>query len=143
MRVIVCSVLVVFVMLGAGQASAQACGDIEDVPSEFLDDYLETLGGLFPLDAAECEKITKSAVSSCHKAVSASVSCAESQVSGVRKGSKTACKAQGAGEDACNTEVGGFLDVVQTLLDVETDGAHAVCDASFAGVLESSCWGLN
>jgi hypothetical protein len=139
----VAALLMVFVLLGGGQAQAQACGEIEDVPSEFLDDYIETLGGLFPLSAAECEKITKSAVSSCHKAVSASASCAENQVSGVRKGSKTACKAQGDEEDQCNTDVGGLLDLVQGLLDVEADGAHAECDGSFAGVLEDTCQGFN
>jgi hypothetical protein len=131
--------LAMFVVLGAGQARAQACGLVEDVPSEFLDDIVGTLGGLFPLAAAECEKITKSAVSACHKAVSASAGCSEAQISSARKGAKTACKAQGSGEDQCNADIGGLLDFVEGALDSDAGDAHDECDGSFATQLDLTC----
>jgi hypothetical protein len=143
-RLFVTALLAIAAVALLGKAAhAQACGDVGDVPATFLDDYIETLGGLFPLSASECEKITKAAVSACHKAVSGSASCATSQISGARKGAKTGCKAQGAGEDACNDSLGGVLDGIESLLELEADGAHAECDTSFATQLDSTCRGLN
>jgi hypothetical protein len=135
----VAALLALLTLLGAGQARAQACGLVEDVPSEFLDDFVGTLGGLFPLSAADCEKITKSAVSTCHKAVSGSADCAENQIKSARKGAKTGCAARGAGEDACNADIGGFLDGLEAVLEGKADGAHAECDGSFASQLDLKC----
>jgi len=125
--------------LVASEARAQACGVVQDVPSTFLADYIDALDGLFPLSASECEKLAKGAVSACHKAVSQSAGCAESQISAVRKGAKTGCQAQGASEDDCNAVMGGVVDLVQALLDVEVDAAHAECDTSFAAQLDFTC----
>ena len=131
--------LAVLLLLSASEARAQACGVVADVPSTFLGDYLETLGGLFPLSESDCEKITSSAVSACHKAVSQSASCAESQIKAVRKGAKTGCKAQGTAEDACNADIGGVADLIQGLLDAQVDAANADCDTDFANRLDLAC----
>lgn len=131
--------LALFVVLGAGQARAQACGSATDVPVEVLDDFVDTLGGLFPLGADECEKITKSAVAACHKAVSSSAACTAAQISGSRKGAKTGCKVKKSLADSCDAEFDALLDLAESALEGTVDYAQGECDGTFATTFDLIC----
>jgi len=64
-RLFVTAMLALAALALLGKAAhAQACGDLGDVPSVVLDDYVETLGGLFPLDADDSIATTPPAGSS-------------------------------------------------------------------------------
>jgi hypothetical protein len=134
------ALLVLLPLLGASEARAQACGSLsEGTPLVLLSDYLETHGNLFPLGAAECEKLTQAAVAACHKVIARLESCAASEIAGSRKMAKTGCGAQGAGEDACLADFDALHDALETGVGSNADSAHAACDLGFATQLALAC----
>ena len=117
-------------LAGAGEAHAQACGVPDDVPEKVYEEvFLETLGEGFPMPEAACERLTKTVVSTCHKAVSAIARCWQGVGKGLAKGAKTTCPEQGIAEQACfeftADELAGMEGAVESS---EADG-HALCDA--------------
>ena len=57
------------------------------MPASLLDTY-RPVGGLFPLDEAECEKIAAGTLATCQEAVSAEVPCWKQVIKGLAKGVK-------------------------------------------------------
>jgi hypothetical protein len=112
----------------AGEARAQACGQPDDVPQSLFDTYNEAIGGLFPLDEPECEKIAASTLATCHKGVAAEVACWNQVIKGIGKGIKVACKAQGPDEAECLLVLGAELAGAElSLAQSEADG-HEDCE---------------
>lgn len=133
------SAAVLALMLGAGEARAQACGDIDDQPEEVFDEFVDNLGIFFGGENEEmCEKIVKAAVAACHKAVSESAACQSSLVGSVLKGSKAAC-ATSKGQSACNDEFKDGAAGAKNAIEAEADDTHEVCDAGFADELFEAC----
>jgi len=126
-------------LAGAGEAHAQACGIPDEVPEKVYEEvFLETLGEGFPMPEAACERLTKTVVSTCHKAVSAIAKCWQGVGKGLGKGAKTTCSEQGVGEEACSNftaaEVAGMAAAVESSA---ADG-HAACDLG-AELFQSYC----
>jgi hypothetical protein len=128
-------------LLAAGGASAQPCGDLDEVPEEVHAGYLELLGEFFPLPLATCEKLVKTVVAGCHRTVSSSASCVVAQIRGVAKAGRTACAAQGAGQEECVDDLDAFLSSVQAATAARAREEHAECDEVVAPQMLSLCFG--
>lgn len=128
-------------VLAAGGASAQPCGDLDEVPEEVYAGYLELLEEFFPLPIATCEKLVKTVVAGCHRTVSSSASCVVAQVRGVGKAGRTACATQGAGQEECVDELDAFLSNVLATTAARARDEHAECDEVVAPQMLSLCFG--
>jgi hypothetical protein len=128
-------------LLAAGGASAQPCGDLDAVPEEVYAGYVELLGDFFPLPRATCDKIAKTVVASCHRAVSSSASCVGALIRGVGKAGRTACAAQDAGQAECLDPLEQLLGNAQANTAQETRGAHDECDSWVGSQLIGLCFG--
>lgn len=116
--------------IGAGEARAQACGLPDETPALVFNTYVDLLGGLYPLDEAECERIASGALATCHKAVSAEVSCWKQVFKGLAKGTKVGCGAQGPDEAECNEALGDEIGGGEiSLEDAELEG-HELCEVA-------------
>jgi type IV secretory pathway TrbL component len=139
-RVFVTALLALAVLALLGKAAhAQACGSIGEQPEAVYDTFLNSLAITFPLgDSAACEKLTKAAISACHKAVSDTASCHTSLTSGVLKGTKPVCSTfknqSGCLDDAKATADGDKADIAS-----QADSANTVCDTEFAGAIANAC----
>ena len=123
------AVLVAFA-LTAGEARAQeACAVPGDVPADVYDQYLDLLGEGFPMDAAPCERLTKTVVSSCHKSVTASTRCWGGLLKSLRKAAKTTCAEQGDEEEACLVGTGNNLAGGEAAVESSSEDGHGLCDA--------------
>jgi hypothetical protein len=130
--------LAVLALLGKA-AHAQACGDILEQPESVYETFLNTLAITFPLeDPAACEKLSKAAISACHKAVSDTASCQTSLTSGVLKGTKPVCSTfknqSGCLDDAKATADGDKADIAS-----QADSADNECDTEFAAAIANAC----
>lgn len=114
--------------IGAGEARAQACGVPDDTPAAVINTYADLLGGLFPLDEAECEKIGAGFLATCHKTVSAEVACWKQVIKGLAKGVKVGCGAQGPDEAECNEVLGAELGGAEISLENAELEGHADCE---------------
>jgi hypothetical protein len=114
--------------IGPGEAHAQSCGQPDEVPQSLFDAYADVIGGLFPLDEAECERIATGALATCHKGVSAEVACWNKVIKGIGKGVKVGCKAQGPDEAECNLVLGAELGGAELSLQQAEDDGHEACE---------------
>jgi hypothetical protein len=139
-RLFVTALLALAVLALIGKAAhAQACGSILEQPEEVYDTFLGQLAITFPIeDASVCEKLTKAAVSACHKAVSDTASCQTSLASGVLKGTKPVCSTfknqSGCLDDAKSVADGDKADAA-----AQAETAHAECDGGFEGAIANAC----
>jgi hypothetical protein len=122
--------LVTAALSGAGEARAQACTIPDEVPPALYEEvFLDTLGQGFPMPEAACERLTKTAVATCHKTVSAAARCWKGVAKGLGKGGKTTCPEQGVAEQACFDAVAGELAGLESGVAESEAGGHALCDA--------------
>jgi hypothetical protein len=127
-RVLLAAAFAAALLSAAGEARAQACGQPDDVPQSLFDTYNEVIGGLFPLDEPECEKIAKDVLATCHKGVSAEVACWNHVIKGIGKGIKVGCKAQGPDEAECLLVLGAELGGAELSLEQAALDGHADCE---------------
>ena len=128
-RVLIAAAFCAAALLGAaGEARAQSCGLPDDVPQSLFDAYNDVIGGLFPLDEPECDKIAKDVLATCHKAVATEVACWNHVIKGIGKGAKVGCKAQGPDEAECLMVLGAELGGAELSLQQAALDGHEACE---------------
>jgi hypothetical protein len=133
------AVLAAVLLLAGGAAHAQACGSIPAQPEDVYDTFVDPLGITFPIgDASVCEKLTKAAVSACHKAVSDTASCLTSLASGVLKGTKPVCSTF-KNQSGCLDDAKATADDDKADFAAQAEAAHAECDGIFAAAISQAC----
>lgn len=124
--------------IAAGEADAQACGDLTGVPEDVYTLYVDQLDELPLLGPDACAKLTQGGVAACHKAVASAVRCYQSLYRSTFKAQKIACGA--TPEPAqCSADYKSALDGVLDLIDGIAEPVHAECDGIFASELYFAC----
>jgi hypothetical protein len=126
-------------VLGAGEARAQACGDFPDVPESVYDTFVDRVAPALPIDdAAVCEKFTKAAVAACHKAVSEMAGCYDGLAGGLYKGLKAVCVVF-KNQSGCVDDAKDLLDEDEAEIEEAAANAHAACDGILASEIDDTC----
>lgn len=129
----------VFALLGKAAHAQQSCGDITEQPETVYSDMLDIMAGYFPIeDAGVCERIVKSAVGACHKAVADAEGCLGSLVGSTLKAVKTACGTT-ADPSACTADAKEQAAESEAGQEILADEAHATCDDEFAEAFLEVC----
>ena len=133
------AVLAATLLLAAGAAHAQACGSIPSQPEDVYDTFVSQLGLALPVgDSSVCDKLTKAAVSACHKAVSDTASCLTSLSSSVYKGTKPVCSTF-KNQSGCLDDAKAVADGDKSDFAAMADTAHAECDDAFEAAIQQAC----
>ena len=131
--------LVAGLALEADAALAPACSGPLTQPGVVQAHLTASLGSYFPLDAKSCEEVTRKAVVACHKGVSDAQKCQADLNGNVRKVAKPVCGAQGSAKGDCNKSFKAADEQQDATLEDEANGAHALCDTSFADDFFDDC----
>lgn len=104
------------------------------LPGDSVDDYytlfIATVGdAVFPLaNEAVCNKLTKSVVSGCQKAVAANLKCFQQVYKSYASAAKTSCATFGDRKETCNAEFAASFSLAASRLESLGDAAADECE---------------
>jgi hypothetical protein len=139
MRWIVGAALVAATLgLGAVEARAQeACAIPDEVPAALFDSdggFSDTLGAGFPMPVAACDKVVKTALKTCQKAVTGAAKCWQGVGKGLAKAGKTVCGEQGESEGLCLEFIEGEVAGLAAAVQASTLDGLAACETEATGL---------
>jgi len=128
-----------------GARAQEACAIPEEVPASLFESgeasFIDTLGAGFPMPVAACDKVVKTALKTCQKAVSGAARCWKGVGKGLAKAGKTVCREQGGSEGLCLEFIEGEVAGLAAAVEASTLAGLAACETE-ATELRILCIGL-
>lgn len=118
--------LAVSLLVGAEQARAQVCGDL-DIATEMSETIYNYADDFQIPDAATCAQIAKAGAKACHRTVAAVASCSIGRSAGVFRTGNLACRAAGDAA-ACSAQHRALLQQITAVTETVAANQHAPCD---------------